>query len=335
MATGSYVVTISQQATRANVAGQSLTNATDLTGGGTVTSETLTINGVGISFALAAGNANTSITNAANAINNVATQTGVRAIIDTSTAGSTALRLYSTAWGAGHQITVSSNNAAANSVLGTVVTNVDGKDVAGNISGVSGTGVGNVLTFNSGSAAGLTVTNGPTASGDTYTNPTTNSFTASNAADTVSVNASKALVFQIGANAGQTAQVSLDNVQASALGLGVSSSVTSLANIDVTKLGTNSSLSSDIVNVIDAAVSQVSNLRGTLGAFQANTLQSTANNLQASLQNTTSAESVVRDTDYAVEISNYTKLQVQLQAGQTVLSNANQVPQLITALLRG
>jgi flagellin len=71
-----------------------------------------------------------------------------------------------------------------------------------------------------------------------------------------------------------------------------------------------------------------------LGAFQQNTLNSTANNLRVSLENTVASESVIRDTDYAAEVSDFTKFQVQLQAGATVLTNANQISSLVAQLLR-
>ena len=69
-------------------------------------------------------------------------------------------------------------------------------------------------------------------------------------------------------------------------------------------------------------------------AFQANTLQSTADNLQSTLQNTTAAESVIRDTDFAAEMANFTKDQVLMQVGTTVLSQANQTSQLVLGLLK-
>ena len=62
--------------------------------------------------------------------------------------------------------------------------------------------------------------------------------------------------------------------------------------------------------------------------------ESTANNLRNTLENTVSAESVIRDTDFASEIANFTKFQTQMQAGSTVLGNANQITQLVAGLLR-
>ena len=83
------------------------------------------------------------------------------------------------------------------------------------------------------------------------------------------------------------------------------------------------------------AIDQITNLRGTLGAFQGNTLESIANNLRTTLENTTNAESVIRDTDFAEEIATFTKNQVLVQAGTSVLSNANQTSQLVLSLLQG
>lgn len=98
---------------------------------------------------------------------------------------------------------------------------------------------------------------------------------------------------------------------------------------------TTQSGAQDAIRVIDKAISEIANLRGALGAFQANTLESNVNNLKTTLENTVNAESIIRDTDFAQEIANFTKLQTQMQAGATVLGNANQLSQLIAGLLRG
>ncbi|MFN9539549.1 MAG: flagellin [Planctomycetota bacterium] len=96
---------------------------------------------------------------------------------------------------------------------------------------------------------------------------------------------------------------------------------------------TSASKAQDTLAVVDAAIDEISNLRGKLGAFQANTLESTANNLRATLENTVNAESVIRDTDFAQEISAFTNNQVLVQAGASVLSSANQSSQLVLSLL--
>lgn len=142
------------------------------------------------------------------------------------------------------------------------------------------------------------------------------------------------LTFQIGANANETAEVSIDKMTADKLGSGVSG----LGNAATTDLGkikvTSTADAQDAIKVVDQAIADVSSLRGKLGAFQANTLESNATNLRATLENTTAAESVIRDTDFAMEIATFTKLQTQMQAGATVLGNANQLTTLVAGLLR-
>ncbi len=107
--------------------------------------------------------------------------------------------------------------------------------------------------------------------------------------------------------------------------------MTTLAKTDFTNPGD----SANAIAVIDQAISNVSDLSGSLGTFQSNTLQANDTNLQTSLMNTTSAESTVEDTNFSSEIANYTRLQTQLQAGATVLGTASQSAQLTKLLLGG
>jgi flagellin len=65
---------------------------------------------------------------------------------------------------------------------------------------------------------------------------------------------------------------------------------------------------------IDAAIDQVTTQRGELGAFSANTIRVTQNAVQTGIQYTTAAHSVIRDTDYASEISNMVRLEVLQKA---------------------
>ncbi len=71
-----------------------------------------------------------------------------------------------------------------------------------------------------------------------------------------------------------------------------------------------------------------------MGAFQSETLDAQSANLQTTLQNTSAAQSVIRDTDYAAETASFAREQVFAQAGTTVLSNANATSQLILNLIR-
>ena len=77
---------------------------------------------------------------------------------------------------------------------------------------------------------------------------------------------------------------------------------------------------------VDAAIEVVSSYRATLGAAQ-NRLEHTVNNLKVTSENITSAESRIRDTDMADEITAYTKNNILLQAAQSMLSQSNAMPQ--------
>ena len=144
-------------------------------------------------------------------------------------------------------------------------------------------------------------------------------------------NTDQSLVFQIGANVGQTVKIGLRNMAASALGTSLAAngnSFRSLADIDVTSVAG----AQDAQSIIDAAINEVSTTRGTLGSFQKNTLESNLRNLRIAAQNLTASEAQIRDTDIAAEMSNFTKYQILSQAGTAMLAQANQVPQSILSL---
>jgi flagellin len=87
------------------------------------------------------------------------------------------------------------------------------------------------------------------------------------------------------------------------------------------------------VSVLKAAINTVSSTRGKLGALQ-NRLEHTINNLGASQENMTAAESRIRDVDMAKEMMSYTKNNILVQASQAMLAQANQVPQGVLQLLK-
>ncbi|MBS0846964.1 FliC/FljB family flagellin [Citrobacter sp. JGM124] len=84
---------------------------------------------------------------------------------------------------------------------------------------------------------------------------------------------------------------------------------------------------------IDAALKSVDEQRSSLGASQ-NRFESTISNLSNTVNNLTSARSRIQDADYATEVSNMSRAQILQQAGTSVLSQANQVPQSMMSLLR-
>jgi flagellin len=307
--TGSFAVNITTAAQRAN------TTAGTAQTGALAANETLTINGVAVS--LTAGETQAQVVNS---INSYSGQTGVTAQISGG-----ATQLYSAAFGSGAAISVQSDVAAAatSSGFGTALVTANGVDIAGTIGTFAATGNGNVLTGTTGAgAAGLSISAG-LAAGSTTT-------TVTGAQGNITI-ADHSLVFQIGANANQTVSVAVNNVSTTALGLNVAG--VQFANLSQINVQSESG-AQDAIKVIDAATQQISNLRGTLGAIQANTLQQTANNLNSTLENTTAGLSTIQDTDFAAETANYSKEQVLMQVGTSVLSNANQTSQLVLTLMQ-
>ena len=87
------------------------------------------------------------------------------------------------------------------------------------------------------------------------------------------------------------------------------------------------------IDAISDAISKVSSQRSSLGAVQ-NRLEHTIDNLDNVVENTTSAESRIRDTDMAKEMVNYSKNNILAQAGQSMLAQANQSNQGVLSLLQ-
>lgn len=144
-------------------------------------------------------------------------------------------------------------------------------------------------------------------------------------------NTDSSLVFQIGANVGQTAKIGIKSMAASALGRNLPGNMfRNLSELDVTTVQG----AQDAQRAIDAAINEVSTLRGTLGSFQKNSLESNLRNLRIAQQNLSASESMIRDTDMAAEMSTFVKNQILLQAGTAMLAQANQVPQVVLSLFK-
>jgi flagellin-like hook-associated protein FlgL len=96
-------------------------------------------------------------------------------------------------------------------------------------------------------------------------------------------------------------------------------------------------LESDVIgaaSVIEEVITQITTLRGRLGAFQRTTLETNIKALSDTLEALTEAESSIRDTDFAKESANLTRAQILVQSGLSVLTIANNNPQAVIALLR-
>ncbi len=143
-------------------------------------------------------------------------------------------------------------------------------------------------------------------------------------------------VFHIGANSGQSINLSVGNMSATALGVNaLGSKATELTDADKIGKGINISTQTSAdnsISIIDKALNRVSETRASLGAVQ-NRLEHTINNLGATSENLTAAESRIRDTDMAKEMMGFTKNNILMQAAQSMLAQANQQPQGVLQLL--
>ena len=139
---------------------------------------------------------------------------------------------------------------------------------------------------------------------------------------TVAIKEALSFNLHVGADADTTNKISVKIDSMSSAGLGIK--------------GIKADTEQDATYAIDAiadAISKVSEQRSSLGAVQ-NRLEHTINNLDNVVENTTSAESRIRDTDMAKEMVNYSKNNILAQAGQSMLAQANQSNQGVLSLLQ-
>jgi flagellin len=139
--------------------------------------------------------------------------------------------------------------------------------------------------------------------------------------------------FQLGSevNRNAQAQVGLSSVSTGSLGDGVVGYLSSMASG-----GANSLISGNTTaaqRVLNSAITQVATLRGRLGAFQKDVLQTNTNSLNVALENVTASESAIRDADFASETAAMTRAQVLVQANTSILATANATPQSVLSLL--
>ncbi len=131
------------------------------------------------------------------------------------------------------------------------------------------------------------------------------------------------LTLHVGADATENNQISVDLDAMSASSLGI-------AGLKVD--GKDDTNALNAIETISAAIQQVSEQRSALGAVQ-NRLEHTINNLDNVVENTTAAESQIRDTDMATEMVKYSNNNILTQAGQAMLAQANQSNQGVLSLL--
>ncbi|MBC8108034.1 MAG: flagellin [Anaerolineae bacterium] len=142
-------------------------------------------------------------------------------------------------------------------------------------------------------------------------------------------------LFQLGAQvtSNQQVNVGVGSIAASKLGDNEVGFLNDLVTGGASTLVSGNSAQAS--KIIERAIGQVASLRGRLGAFEKNTLDTNVNSLQVALENVTSSESKIRDADFAFETAQLTRSQILTQAGTSVLATANATPQSVLSLLGG
>lgn len=137
----------------------------------------------------------------------------------------------------------------------------------------------------------------------------------------------KSMQFQVGANDNQVINLSISRLTASALG------VESIANAIGNNTVSKGSIIGNQLSIIDAAITKVSTARSNLGAIS-NRLDHTIANADNMAENLQSSESKIRDVNIASEMVSYSSMSILQQAGQSMLSHANQATQGVLSLLQ-
>lgn len=136
--------------------------------------------------------------------------------------------------------------------------------------------------------------------------------------------------FQIGDSTGNNDSISLKITNMAA---GGTSAVASAASSTAISLGVDSTSAKAAINQIDAALTEANKVSINNGAVQ-NRLTSVISTLQVSIENQSAAKSRIMDADFATETANMSRGQILQQAGMAMLSQANQLPNGVMALLR-
>lgn len=292
----------------------------------------------GLSFSFAAG---TTIDAMATAINAAAGSTGVNAyaIRDAGT-GATALRLASSEYGSHASVTVDQTRGNAFAAQGGTMVDygqdatisVDGQSVttSGLTATVSGGKVGAGITFNEGSPGATTIAQ------TGYDQDNLTDATASRQATLNNIQGGMQL--QLGETAGSQSRdnMSLGNYSTGNLGTvmheGEKYSMNDLFGGGAASLANNPELA---IKIIDQAIADVASGRANIGAYQANTLDTNANNLMTAIENTMATESGIRDADMAEMMTLFVQNQLMENSGLKGLQTANINAQNVLQLLGG
>jgi flagellin len=135
---------------------------------------------------------------------------------------------------------------------------------------------------------------------------------------------------QLGNEVSDVIGLSLPDIRTANLGSGTLGTMT-LDTIDVTTSG-GAGLA---IQMIDAAIDRIGEVRSDIGSFQKYTLESRDRSLSVTAENFAASESDLRDLDVALEMTEFTKQQLLQQASASMLAQANQMPQQVLRMLEG
>jgi flagellin len=253
------------------------------------------------------------------AVNNLAETTGLRAELINSGNPSSGVAFLSQSWGSRAFVSVTAKGGSFDTVdqFGNSRTRTVGRDAIATINGALTVGDGLDIKLNS-TGLNLEMTLAETLGLGT----TSFAITGGGA------------LFQLGPQVASNQQVNIGLQSIAATQLG-DNSVGFLSDL---MPGGPATLDGDVRQaslIVEKAIRQVAVLRGKLGAFEKNTLQTNINSLAIALENVTASESSIRDADFAAETSALTRAQILTQAGTAVLATANSTPQSVLSLLQG
>ncbi len=275
------------------------------------------------------------------AINNVNSVTGVKAV---ATSGGTGIRLVSDDFGSSEFVSVKVSDAGGlatgSGIYALSATNFNiadtskvtsfsaarnvirdiGQDIGGTINGMLAVGRGKELSINS-DFLDVAFSLNTTAS---QTLASVNTFTISGGG------ADFQLSSQV--NLGGKVSIGIGDISTRKLGSSDLGHLSDLGSGREFNVVTTTDYSS-AQEIVTKAIETVSATRGRLGAFQKNVVGATIRSLNVAFENTTAAESVIRDADFASETASLTRNQILVQASTNILAMANQTPQNVLALL--
>lgn len=283
------------------------------------------------------------------AINTRSALTGVAAERQNAGDISSGLRFYSTEYGANSFISVKTASGGADLQVSKIDNNAPGPAV------FTGVGANVVLADRDTGKDVVALVNGSVAIGrglelsvrgaeldmDLLLTPTFATTVSAAGASAFTITGGGAR-FQLGPQVTplQQTNIGIDSITATRLGgtlVDVTATTQELQFLSSLKSGGSNELSSgrlgNASRILETAIGEISQIRGRLGAFERNVLDTNVRSLQSSVENITASDSVIRDADFAAETSALTRAQILQSAGTSVLAAANASSQSVLQLL--